>query len=46
VLRGRLAEPQVTSSELDRALGELYDTIEVSFRPLVRSLTQDRENSG
>jgi hypothetical protein len=46
VLRGRLAEPQVTSSELDRALGEVYDTIEVSFRPLVRSLTQGRENSG
>lgn len=46
VLRGRLAEPQVTHVELDRALGELYDTIEVSFRPLIRSLTQARENSG
>ena len=40
VLRARLAEPQVTHAELDRALGEIYDTIEVSFRPLVRALTE------
>ena len=34
--------------ELDRALGEIYDTIEVSFRPLLRALTDQRgrENSG
>lgn len=46
VLRGRLAEPQVTHVELDRVLGELYDTIEVSFRPLIRTLARSRENSG
>jgi hypothetical protein len=46
VLRGRLDQHQVTHDELDRVLGELYGTIEVSFRPLVRSLTQSRENSG
>ena len=37
LLRGRLAEPQVTLLELDRVLGEIYDTIEVGFRPMVRS---------
>ena len=48
VLRGRLAASQVTHDELDRALGEIYDTIEVSFRPLLRALTDQRgrENSG
>lgn len=46
VLRGRLAESQVTELELDLTLGEVYDTIEVSFRPLLRSLMADRENSG
>ena len=46
VLRGRLAEEHVTDLELDLALGEIYDTIEVSFRPLVRALTSDREKSG
>jgi hypothetical protein len=46
VLRGRLSEEHVTDLELDLALGEIYDTIEVSFRPLVRALTSDREKSG
>ncbi len=46
VLRGRLAEPQVTDLELDLALGEVYDTIEVSFRPLLHALVSGRENSG
>ena len=46
VLRGRLAEPHVTDLELDLALGEIYDTIEVGFRPLLRSLIEGRENSG
>ncbi len=46
VLRGRLAEQCVTDQELDLALGELYDTIEVSFRPLARSLSSGREKSG
>lgn len=46
VLRGRLSEEHVTDLELDLALGEIYDTIEVSFRPLLRALTSDREKSG
>ena len=46
VLRGRLSEAQVTVSELDLALGEIYEAIEVGFRPLLRSLHSGRENSG
>jgi hypothetical protein len=46
VLRGRIAEEQVTALDLDLALGEIYDTIEVSFRPLLRSLGTGREKSG
>jgi hypothetical protein len=43
VLRGRLPADRVTHEELDRVLGEVYESIEVAFRPLVRVL---RENSG
>jgi hypothetical protein len=46
VLRGRLPEARVTVSELDLALGEIYEAIEVGFRPLLRSLDSGRENSG
>jgi hypothetical protein len=46
VLRGRLAEEHVTELELDKALGEIYDAIEVGFRPLLRSLATNREKSG
>lgn len=47
VLRGRLHRESVTPQELDLALGEIYETIEVAFRPLLRSAYgQDRENSG
>ena len=46
VLRGRLAEASVTHLELDLALGEIYDTVEVSFRPMLRALLEGRENSG
>jgi hypothetical protein len=46
VLRGRLPRPSVTDLELDLALGEIYETIEVSFRPLLRALIAGRENSG
>ena len=46
VLRGRIPETQVTDLELDLVLGEVYDTIEVGFRPLLRSLQTGRENSG
>jgi hypothetical protein len=44
LLRGRLPEAQVTEHELDLALGEIYEAIEVGFRPLLRSLRADREN--
>lgn len=46
VLRGRLATASVTDLELDLALGEIYEMVEVSFRPLLRALLQDREKSG
>lgn len=46
VLRGRLATDQVTLEELDRVLGEVYETIEVSFRPMARAGFPGRENSG
>jgi hypothetical protein len=46
ILRGRLAEEHVTELELDKALGEIYEAIEVSFRPLLRSLAMGREKSG
>jgi len=45
VLRGRLAEAHLTDLELDLALGEIYDAIEVAFRPMLRSLIAGRENS-
>ncbi len=37
VLRGRLAAERVTVEELDRVLGEVYETIELAFRPMVRA---------
>ena len=40
VLRGRLPAGQVNTSELELALGEIYDTIEISFRPLLASLAE------
>lgn len=46
VLRGRLAASLVTVEELDRVLGEIYETIELSFRPMVRVGFGSRENSG
>jgi len=46
LLRGRLAQSHLTDLELDLALGEIYDAIEVAFRPLLRSLLAGRENSG
>ena len=43
VLRGRLPAARVTHEELDLVLGEIYESIEVAFRPLLQLL---RENSG
>jgi Putative bacterial sensory transduction regulator len=37
VLRGRLAEAQVTFEELDRVLGEIFEMVEVSFRAMIRA---------
>jgi len=37
VLRGRLAEAQVTLEELDRVLGEIFEMVEVSFRAMIRA---------
>lgn len=52
VLRGRLVATQVTLEELDSVLGEVYETIELAFRPMVRAgfpgaspPTAARENS-
>ncbi len=44
VLRGRLPEAQVTPGELELALGEIYEMIEVSFRPLLAALAEDAKN--
>jgi hypothetical protein len=46
LLRGRLPADRVTLLELDRVLGEIYETIEVSFRPMVGIMTTSREKSG
>ncbi len=45
VLRGRLAADRVTVRELDRVLGEVYETIELSFRPMVRAGFPAREKT-
>ena len=46
VLRGRIAAGSVTVDELDRVLGEIYETIELAFRPMVRAGFPAREKSG
>lgn len=46
VLRGRLAADRVTVDELDRVLGEVFDTIELAFRPMVRAGFPGREKTG
>lgn len=46
VLRGRLADSQVSRTELELVLGEIYEVIEVGFRPLLRDLLSTREISG
>ena len=37
VLRGRLPAGSVTIEELDRVLGEVYEMIELAFRPMLRA---------
>lgn len=47
VLRGRIGRENLTPLELDLALGEIYDTIEVAFGPMLRSAYgHRREKSG
>ncbi|MGD2060064.1 MAG: YbjN domain-containing protein [Acidimicrobiia bacterium] len=46
VLRGRLPSDRVTLDELDRVLGEIFETIELAFRPMVRAGFPGREKSG
>lgn len=46
VLRGRLPADRVSLDELDRVLGELFETIEIAFRPMIRAAFPDREKSG
>jgi len=46
VLRGRLAGEEVTMENLDLVLGEIVEMIDVAFRPMLRSLLNDREISG
>lgn len=45
VVRGRLAADRVTLDELDRVLGEVFESIELAFRPMVRAGFPKRENS-
>lgn len=45
VVRGRLPAERVTLEELDFALGEIYELVEVAFRPMIRAGFSDREKS-
>jgi len=45
VLRGRLAGDRVSLEELDRVLGEVFEMIEVAFRPMIRAGFSAREKS-
>lgn len=45
VLRGRLPEERVNLEELDFALGEIYEMVEVAFRPMIRAGFTGREKS-
>lgn len=45
VLRGRIAADRVTLEELDFVLGEIYETVEIAFRPMVRAGFPAREKT-
>lgn len=45
VLRGRVARERVTLEELDLVLGEVYELVEVAFRPMIRAGFPPREKS-
>jgi len=46
VVRGRLPADRVSLDELDSVLGEVFETIELAFRPMVRAAYPGREKSG
>lgn len=46
VLRGRLAQAQVSIEELDLVLGEIYEMVEIAFMPMIRAGFTAREKSG
>lgn len=46
VIRGRIAADRVSFNELDRVLGEVYEMVEVAFRPMVAAGWGKREKSG
>lgn len=46
ILRGRLPESRVTLDELDLVLGEIYETVETPFRPMIRAGFPGREKTG
>lgn len=46
LLRGRLAEAQVSLEELDLVLGEIYEMVEVAFRSMINAGFPSRETSG
>ena len=45
VLRGRMAADRITLEELDFVLGEIYETVEIAFKPMIRSGFPTREKS-
>ena len=45
VLRGRISADRVTLEELDFVLGEIYEMVEIAFRPMIRSGFPTREKS-
>lgn len=45
VLRGRISADRVTLEELDFVLGEIYEMVEIAFKPMIRSGFPTREKS-
>jgi hypothetical protein len=45
VIRGRLASTQVSLEELDFVLGEVYEMVEIAFRPMISAGFSKRETS-
>lgn len=45
VIRGRIANRHLSFDELDHLLGEVYEMVELSFRPLLRTWFAGREKT-